>query len=126
MSLATFEDVQNRFHRDIDPEDRRLIETRLRDAETKIRSKIQDLDYQIAQNPALEEIVIRVCADAVIRLIRNPEGFVQETDGGYTYMRGQYLEDGKLTITREEWADLGIKKKISVIHMAPQRGRPRT
>lgn len=122
MSVATFEDVQSRFHRDIDPEDRRLIETRLGDAERKIRRKIPDLDFRIGEEPDLQETVVQVCCDAVIRLIRNPEGFVQETDGGYTYMRQQGLVEGKLTITSEEWSDLGIRKKVSVIHMNPVRG----
>lgn len=121
MSMATFEDVQSRFHREIDPEDRRLIETRLADAENKIRTRIRDLDFQISEYPELADTVVRVCVDAVIRILRNPEGFVQETDGGYTYMRGQDLADGKLVITRDEWADLGVKKKVSVIHMAPAR-----
>lgn len=123
MGLATFEDVQNRFHRELEPEDRRLIETRLHDAEIKIRRKIQDLDFQLAEDPLLEDTVVRICAEAVLRLIRNPDGYVQETDGDYTYMRQQRLEEGKLTITAEEWADLGISKKISVIHMAPMRGK---
>lgn len=121
MSLATFEDVQARFHREIDPEDRPLIETRLQDAETKIRRKIPDLDLRFFDDPLLEDTVVQICCDAVIRLIKNPDGFVQETDGGYTYMRQHQLEEGRLTITREEWADLGIRKKISVIHMAPVR-----
>lgn len=122
MSLATFEDVQNRFHREIEPEDRRLIETRLLDAENKIRIRIQDLDYQMDQEPLLRDTVVRICAEAVLRLIRNPDGYVQESDGNYTYMMQQRLEEGKLTITHDEWADLGIRKKVSVIHMAPQRG----
>lgn len=123
MSIATFEDVQDRFYRELDAEDRKLVETRLHDAEVKIRRKIPDLDYRMEEEPTLLDTVISVCCEAVIRLIRNPEGFVQETDGGYSYMRDQGgSSDNKLTITREEWADLGIKKKIAVIHMNPMRG----
>lgn len=123
MSLATFEDVNSRYYREIDEEDRQLIETRLEDAELMIRRKIPDLDYRLAQEDFLLPTVIRVCADAVIRLINNPEGYVQETDGSYTYMLRQRLEDGRLMLTKEEWADLGIQKRIAVIHMIPQRGR---
>lgn len=126
MTLATFDDVQARFYRELDPEDRQLIETRLGDAERMIRRKVPDLDWRIEEDPLLGETVIQICADAVIRLIQNPEGFVQETDGGYTYMRAQSLAEGRLFITREEWADLGIRKKVSIIHIEPMRGRPRT
>lgn len=121
--IASFEDVDVRFHRDLDSEDRPLIEARLWDMEVKIRNKIPDLDYRITQEPYLEDTVKSVCAAGVIRLITNPDGYVQETDGGYTYMRQQLSnDDGRLTITREEWADLGIRKKIMVIHAAPVRG----
>jgi len=121
MSLATFEDVQDRYYRELTPEDRRLVETRLKDAEEKIRLTIQDLDYQIEQNPALADTVIRVTSDAVIRLIQNPEGYTSESDGNYSYELQRDLARGKLSITDEEWADLGIRKKITVIHMAPER-----
>lgn len=121
MSIATFEDLQTRYHRQIDPEDRPLIETRLGDAEVKIRIKLPDLDLRMSEEPMLERVVIQICCDAVIRLIKNPDGYIQETDGGYNYSRQLDLEEGRLTVTREEWESLGIRKKISVIHMNPQR-----
>lgn len=121
MSIATFEDLQTRYHRQIDPEDRPLIETRLGDAEVKIRMKLPDLDLRMSEEPMLERVVIQICCDAVIRLIKNPDGYIQETDGGYNYSRQLDLEEGRLTVTREEWESLGIRKKISVIHMNPQR-----
>ena len=122
MSLATFQDVQLRFHRELSEEDRPLVETRLSDAESKIRAKIPDLEHRLSTEPGLLDIVVRICADAVIRLIKNPDGFVLETDGSYTYQRGdQGLVEGKLTIEKDEWADLGIRKKISTIHLLPER-----
>lgn len=123
MSIATFDDVQDRFHRELAEEDRRLVETRLSDAEGKIRAKIPDLEYRLSTEPGLEDIVKRICADAVLRLIRNPEGYVQETDGAYTYMLSQTLAEGKLIIEKDEWADLGIRTKVVTIHMNPARAR---
>ena len=120
MTLAKFEDVQSRFHRGIEEELRQLVETRLQDAEVKIRRRIKDLDERIFKDSYLEDVVVRVCADAVIRLIKNPDGFVQETDGNYTYMLSQALAEGDLTISSEEWADLGVRKGIGVFHVIPQ------
>lgn len=120
MALAKFEDVQSRFHRGIEEELRQLVETRLQDAEVKIRRRIKDLDEKIFKDSYLEDVVVRVCADAVIRLIKNPDGFVQETDGNYTYMLSQALAEGDLTISSEEWADLGVRKGIGVFHVIPQ------
>lgn len=117
MSLATFEDVNTRFYREIDSKDRPLVEARLMDAEVKIRRRIPDLDLRIQEDPTLLPVVVAVCCDAVIRLIHNPEGFLQETDGNYSYMREQGLASStRLEITPDEWADLGVRSKISVIH----------
>lgn len=120
MAYATFEDVQVRFFRDLSEEERPLVEQRLSDIEDKIRRRIPDLDARIAADPALLGTVVRVCADAVIRLVRNPEGYVQETDGNYTYMLSQTYADGRLTITREEWEDLGFRRGVGVIHVTPR------
>lgn len=119
MSYATFEDVEVRFFRDLLPEERDLVEARLDDAEGKIRSRIRNLDQKVLENPDYLNTVVRVCVDAVIRLIRNPEGFVQETDGNYTYMLSASNADGRLTILTEEWQDLGIRKSLGVVHTIP-------
>lgn len=120
MSLAKFEHVQSRYHQEIEEELRQLVETRLSDAEIKIRSRIRDLDTKLLEDPILEDIVIRVCSDAVIRLIKNPEGYIQETDGNYTYMLSQALSEGDLSIRADEWLDLGVRKGVGVIHVIPQ------
>lgn len=128
MAYATFEDVQLRFFRELTDEEKPLVEKRLQDAENKIRRRISDLDDRVAGDPAYEDLVRQVCADAVIRLVRNPEGYIQETDGNYTYQLSHSSADGRLTITPEEWADLGVRKAIAVIHnipLLPESLRPR-
>lgn len=116
MGFATFQDVEDRFYRTLSEEERVLVETRLGDAEGKIRIRIPDLDARIVANPTLADVVARVCADAVIRLIINPEGYQEETDGNYSYSRFESLSEGRLTISDEEWRDLGIRSKFAVIH----------
>lgn len=120
MAYATFEDVQLRFFRELTPEEVPLVEQRLEDVENKIRRRITDLDERISLEPEYEDVVRQVCADAVIRLVRNPEGYVQETDGNYAYQLSHSSADGRLTILPEEWADLGVRKAIAVIHNLPQ------
>ncbi len=119
MSLATVEDVEVRFFRPLTAEERPLVAARLKDCELKIRGRLPDFDSRLEANPYFGEIVRRVCADAVIRLVRNPEGYVQETEGNYTYMLSQAYSDGRLNITPDEWADLGVKKSIGVVHVVP-------
>lgn len=120
MSYASFEDVEVRFFRELTEEERPLVEARIKDAEAKIRLRIPDLDDRVAANPEYADVVARVCADAVIRLVRNPEGYVQETDGNYTYMLAQSHADGKLSITPDEWQDLGVGAGVSVFHVVPR------
>lgn len=120
MAYATFEDVQLRFFRELTPEEQPLVEQRLQDVENKIRRRIKDLDERVLDDPGYEDLVRQVCADAVIRLVRNPEGYIQETDGNYTYQLSATSADGRLTILPEEWADLGIRKGIAVIHNIPR------
>lgn len=120
MSYATFQDVEDRFFRTLTEEERPLVEARIRDVENKIRMRILDLDERVIENPLLGEIVGRICADAVIRLVRNPEGYVQETDGNYTYMLAQAHADGRLSILPDEWEDLGVRKGVAVFHVIPR------
>ncbi|GAB3912681.1 hypothetical protein GCM10029964_120910 [Kibdelosporangium lantanae] len=49
-------------------------------------------------------------ADIVLRLIRNPEGFTQESDGNYSYMISNQVASGRLEITDAEWTLLGVRR----------------
>lgn len=119
MAYAQFEDVQARYHLPIEDSLRTLIEARLGDAEGKIRSRIPDLDAKVASGEIPEATVVRVAADAVIRLVRNPDGYVSETDGNYTYQLAYDSGGSDLVIPAEDWLDLGVRKGIRVIHPGP-------
>lgn len=93
-----------------------LIETRLGDAERMIKRRIPDLDAKITAATLDVEDVKQVEADMVLRLVRNPEGYLSETDGNYTYMLQQSLSAGKLTVEPDEWETLGlIRSEMAVI-----------
>ncbi|ASR84198.1 head-tail adaptor Ad1 [Rhodococcus phage PhailMary] len=118
MTYATVEDVAVRFARELTEEESALVLARLTDAENRIRSRIPDLDDQVVAGTILEANVVQVCSDAVLRLVRNPDGFVQETDGNYTYMLSQDAARGNLTILRDEWEILGVRRKVFMIHQS--------
>lgn len=120
MAFATVQDVEVRFHRPLTASERALVEARLEDAEDKIRAKLRDLPARLTADPDLIRVVVRVCVDAVIRLVRNPEGYVQETDGNYTYMLSQEYASSRLLITPDEWADLGLRRGFGVVHTLPK------
>ncbi len=47
-------------------------------------------------------------SDVVRCLVRNPEGYVSETDGDDTYMLRRHLASGKLELLTEDWETLGV------------------
>ena len=110
MAYASASDVTARWARTPTDEENTLINVRLEDAERLIRRRIPDLDDKVYSGSILEEDVIQVEAEAVLRLVRNPEGFMSESDGNYTYMLRNDIATGRLEILAEEWEILGIRK----------------
>lgn len=117
MAFATFDDVQARYHLPIEEQLHPLVEQRLEDAEQKIRARIPALDEWIAQGRVSEATVVRVTADAVIRLVRNPDGYISETDGNYMYQLAYDGGGSDLVITADEWRDLGLRSGAGVVHV---------
>ena len=110
MAYASASDVTARWARTPTDEEQTLIEVRLEDAERLIKRRIPDLDDKVTDGSVLEDDVIQVEAEAVLRLVRNPEGYLSETDGNYTYMLRSDIATGRLEILAEEWEILGLRK----------------
>lgn len=111
MAYASASDVTARWARTPTDEETALIEVRLEDVERLIKRRIPDLDDRVDAGSVLEEDVIQVEAEAVLRLVRNPEGYLSESDGNYTYMLRQDISTGRLEIFPEEWEILGVVRK---------------
>ena len=122
MAYAVASDVEARWGRTLTSEETSLVNVRLEDAERLIKRRIPDLDDQITNGDILEEDVVQVEADAVLRIARNPEGYVQETDGNYTYMLDRSMAAGRLEILPAEWEFLGIR--LGMVYLTPVLGRP--
>ncbi|AKF14184.1 head-to-tail adaptor [Mycobacterium phage Luchador] len=108
MSYATAEDVVELWAKEPEPEVMALITRRLAQVERMIRRRITGLDAKVTASPTFKQDLIDIEADAVLRLVRNPEGYMSETDGAYTYQLSTDLQTGKLTITDDEWEILGV------------------
>lgn len=110
MAYASPSDVAVRWARTPSTEESALIGVRLNDVERMIRRRIPDLDTQVTDGDIDLADLKQVEADAVLRLVRNPEGYLSETDGSYTYMLQSDLATGKLVVTPEEWEMLGVAR----------------
>lgn len=119
MAYATPDDVAIRWGRELTAEESASITVRLEDSERMIRRRIPDLDDQIAAGTINVEDVVQVESDCVLRLARNPEGYVSETDGDYTYKLSDNLAGGALGITDDEWAILGVSGGNGMFFLTP-------
>ena len=72
-----------------------LVELRLADVERLIIRTIPDLRKLVGQGVIQRADAVQVECDAVIRLLRNPEGYISETDGSYTYQLTKELASGR-------------------------------
>ncbi|AEI11820.1 Gp19/Gp15/Gp42 family protein [Cellulomonas gilvus] len=118
-TYATPDDVEVRLGRPLtDPAQAVAL---LRDAEVLIRSRVLDLAARVADEPGFLDVVVMVEANAVVRVLRNPEGLravtVTVDDGSVTRTRDQATSDGALRITDDEWdllAPVGLGEAASI------------
>lgn len=115
MAYAVSTDVEARLGRELEESEIALVEARLGDAELIIRSRIPDLDDKITDNVISLETVVMVEADAVLRLVKNPDGFTSETDGNYTYQIRWDSATGRISILEDEWRVLGLKRGFAIL-----------
>lgn len=120
MAYATPEDVEVRFMRPLDEDEKRVVAARLEDAELLLRSRIPDLDEKVTTGVLDQALVVMVEAEMVLRLIRNPDGLVQETDGSYSYSTSQKVASGLLEVLPREWTLLGVRSGVYVIDPTPK------
>jgi hypothetical protein len=119
MAYATSEDVIVLWAKVPEPEVIELIERRLDQVERMIRRRIPDLDARVAASETFKADLIDVEADSVLRLVRNPEGYISETDGAYTYQLNEDLYSGKLQVLDEEWQMLGVYRLSRMSTITP-------
>lgn len=124
MAYASVEDVEARLGRDLEASESQIVTTRLNDIELMIRHRVPDLDTKVATGVIDPALVVMVECDAILRLVRNPDGFTAETDGNYSYQISKEVASGKLDILPAEWALLGVRNGAFTIRpsLAPLYG----
>jgi len=108
-TYATAVDVQTVFGKPLSAEETVMVERRLAQVERMILRRIPDLVEKIAAEEIDQADVIDIEAEAVLRVIRNPEGLRAENDGTYGYQLSSEAADNRLRLTADEWQTLGIK-----------------
>jgi hypothetical protein len=121
MAYALPEDVSKRhIGEELDAQVLAVVGVRLDDAERKLKSRLPDLDDRITAGTLDVEDVKQVESEMVLRLIRNPEGFTQESDGNYSYMLSAAVASGRLEVRDDEWRQLGVRRAVFTISTLPR------
>ncbi|OLT03201.1 hypothetical protein BJF90_26355 [Pseudonocardia sp. CNS-004] len=115
MAYATADDISARLGRELDESEVIIVSIRLDDAERIIRSRIPDLDGKVLDAELDHDLLVMIEAEAVLRLLKNPDGYSGETDGNYSYQINSRVASGKLEIMDDEWALLGVAQGMFVI-----------
>lgn len=120
MAYASPSDVQDRYiGRTFDSDELSIISTRLDDAELILKTRIPDLDTRVNENQTFHDLIVMIECEMVLRLIKNPDGYTQETDGNYSYSVSARVASGRLDVLGSEWALLGVRGGAYVISTLP-------
>lgn len=115
MAYAQASDVSARLGRTLTTEEQAQVAALLDDVELLLKARITDLDDKVDADPEYLKKVVKVEATTVMRLIRNPDGYIGETDGNYSYQLNWRLNTGDLEITTKDWELLGVSSGIGVL-----------
>lgn len=97
-------DIESRFRTLTDAESG-VIDAMIADAQDVLEARLIGLgvtDKELAASPYAFRQYVRVVAQMIIRVFRNPEGFLTETIDGYTYRRDSVVSAGVLDPTDAE------------------------
>lgn len=105
MSYATVDDVATRLGRPItEPTEVAQVDAWLEDVEILIRARVPTLDELVAAGTPTEPVVVMVESNAVVRMVRNPEGKTQERIDDYSWGLPADPKAGTLYLTDTEWS----------------------
>src|SRR5690349_11160375 len=81
-------------------------ETFLDDAWRMLTRRVSTIEADIASDDDLSADVVRVLATAVLRVMKNPDGYRQESIDDYVWIRDQAVSAGLLYFTDSELSGL--------------------
>lgn len=119
MAYATAADVEAIAGRTLDSAETALVERRLAQVERMILRRVPDLAGRIEAGEIDPDDVRDIEAEAVLRLVRNPEGYASESDGTYSYQFNRETASGRLEILPPEWETLGVRSS-GMFSIAPR------
>lgn len=99
-------DIQNRYEGDLSRFSGSYVETQITDAIDFIDSLYPVVQARLDSGLLTVNAYKRVVADVVLRVLRNPNGYTNETDGAYSYGQRAAVASGNLWLTNDNVAVL--------------------
>lgn len=116
MNPATINDVESRW-RPLSPVESTVASTRLDDGWRDLRRELPDLEQRVAQSADLAATAAQIIADAVIRLMKNPDGYrkgslsIDDASRTWEYDTGRLI--GELFFSESDLAKLSASPASS-------------
>lgn len=98
-------DIEDRW-RPLTDQETLNAEAFIDDAWWLLLSRRPSLEDQLADETVSEGNVVRVICAMVLRVLKNPNGLLQESIDDYTYRRDTLVSGGLLYVTSDELADV--------------------
>lgn len=111
MIPATTSDVAARF-RPLSEQEAAIAGVLLADAWAMLLGRRPGLEEDLFAGKVLTGNVIRVLTSMVIRVMRNPDGLLEESIDDYKYRRDSVVSSGLLHVTSDELADVTPGRRL--------------
>lgn len=95
------EDIQNRYEGDLSRFAESYVATQIADAIDFIDALYPAVQARLTSGLLTVNAYKRVVADVVLRVLRNPNGYTNETDGAYSYGQRTAVASGNLSLTND-------------------------
>lgn len=115
MSIATPADVETSLLRPLLQREQEYAPALLERAEGILLSRIHNLLDRAERDTTFHDLVAATEAEAVARVLRNPQAIRQESEGNYSYTINYQVASGLLDILDEEWQRLGAIRSVGSI-----------
>jgi Gp19/Gp15/Gp42-like protein len=116
MAYATVNDLRDRYEQPIPDDDHTetVLGNKLAQAERLITARLrQPIADAITAGRTTGEDVVDVLCDMVLRVVRNTAGVQAQTAGPFSQSFNATVASGNLWLTRENIAQLGLKRRRS-------------
>ncbi len=110
---ATLQDLKDRSLRPLTPAEETVGDTLLEDAWSLIVSQRPHVESKANADSAFRSLVVQIECAMVLRVLRNPDGKLEEQIDDYRWRRDSATSSGALYLTDAELALLGTSESGS-------------